>query len=725
MLKPRAKTTVTNRKRIVMLLLIIFVVQFIIIGRYAWVQIMWSPQLQKWAKEQWTYDTKIEAKRGDITDRNGEPLAVSGNVERVDAYLKDIRKAIDSKKTTKEDIAKKLSPIIQLSEEEILKKLNKTLPNGLPMSSVTIARRIEKDQGNAIRKLKLPGVVVTEDTKRYYPNTTLASQVIGNTNIDGDGRSGIEQHYNDELKGIPGRFMGEADKYHRELPYNMSTYIDPKNGNDVVLTVDQTIQHFTEKALEEAVIKFKAKGAFAVIADPNTGEILAAASKPDYDPNNPVEGGAKEAMSKWKLPIVNSNFEPGSIFKLFTSAAAIEENAVTMETKFSCSGSKKVGDGIRKCWKAGGHGLQTFPQILQNSCNVGYMEIGEKLGKNKLYKYINSFGLGKKTGVDFPGEERGIIMPLEKVGTVETATIAFGQGVSITPIQFISALSALANDGTVYKPHFVKQITYTDENGNTSVVKDIKPEVTKKAISKETAKTIREMMEEVVITGGSKKAGVDGYRIGGKTGTAQKVENGKYAPGKYVSSFAGIAPIDKPRFVLLLSIDEPDPSVAYYGGQTAAPTAQKLLEDILRYMGIAQDNSIVPENKQKIIVPDVRGMSIEDAKKKLHEMKLDFNVIGTGKTVYDISPKPGMSVNQGTKISLYLGVDVNSKGKVAVPNFERMDKNEIQKLCDSIGLKVSFEGDGIATHQDIEATTEVDKGTNIKIVLEKLQDFQE
>lgn len=724
-MKFKSKTTITNRKRIVILLMIIFLVQSVIVGRYAWVQIVWSPQLQKWAKEQWTYDIKIEAKRGSILDRNGEPLAISGNVERVDAHLKDVRKAIDSKKTTMEEMAQKLSPILDSTEEEILKKLKKTLPNGLPMSNVTLARRIEKEQGDKIRALKLPGIVVSEDTKRYYPSEHLLSQVLGNVGSDGYGRAGIEQQYNKELSGTPGRFMGEADKYHRELPYNMSTYIEPQNGNDIVLTIDQRIQYFTEKALEEAVAKFKAKKAQAVVLDPNTGELLAVASKPDYDPNDPIKNGVQEDMPKWKSPIINENFEPGSIFKIFTSAAALEENVVNMDSKFVCNGSKKVGDGVRKCWKTTGHGLQTFPEILENSCNVGYMELGEKLGKDKLYKYIEAFGLNKKTGVDFPGEEKGIIMPLSRVGVVETATIAFGQGVAITPIQFISAMGAFANNGDVLKPHLVKKITHTDENGNTSVVKEFTPEVTKKAISPETAKTIREMMEQVVIDGGSKKAGIDGYRIGGKTGTAQKVINGKYAPGKYISSFAGIAPIDNPKFVLLLSIDEPDPSIAYYGGQTAAPTAHQLLEDILRYMGIPEDDSILPEDKQKVMIPDLRGLSTSEAQKKLNEMKLDVTIEGTGKIVYDISPKPGISVNQGTKVSLYLGVDENKEGKIAVPDFEKMSKEEIIEICNSLGLKVAFEGEGIAVSQDIEPTTEINKGSTVKVTLQGVHDLQE
>lgn len=724
-MKFKLKTTVTNRKRIVVLLLIIFAVQFIIIGRYAWVQIMWSPQLQKWAKEQWTYDTKIDAKRGDILDRNGEPLAVSGNVERVDAYLKDIKKAIEKGKTTNEQIASGIAPILGISQEEILKKLNKKLPNGLPMASITISRRIEKEQGTAIRNLKLPGIVVTEDTKRYYPGGNILSQVLGNTNIDGEGRAGIEKQYDQELKGVPGRFMGEADKYHRELPYNISTYIEPSNGNDVVLTIDQRIQYYTEKALEEAVAKFKAKRAMAVIMDPNTGEILSMASKPDYDPNDPVKGSASEAMATWKMPIVNDNFEPGSIFKIFTSAAALEENVATMNSKFVCKGFKKVGDAAPKCWKSGGHGVLDFQGIFNKSCNVGYMDLGEKLGKDKLYKYINAFGLGKKTGIDYPGEEKGIIMPINRVGAVETATIAFGQGVAITPIQFISALGSLAGNGDVLKPHLVKKITHTDENGNSSVVKEFAPEVTKKAVSAETAKTIREMMEHVVIDGGSKSAGVEGYRIGGKTGTAQKVINGKYAPGKYVSSFAGIAPIDNPRFVLLLSIDEPDPSVAYYGGDTAAPTAHQLLEDVLRYMGIQEDEKILPENKKKIMIPDLRGLTLEEAQKRLRESKLGVDIKGTGKTVYDMSPKPGLSVNQETKISLYLGVDENKDGKIAVPDFERMKKQDIEEICKSLGLNVHFEGSGISVNQDIEATTEVNKGSTIKITLQNPQDLQE
>lgn len=721
----KTKTNTTNRKRIVILLLIIFFVLTIILSRYAWVQIMWSPQLQKWAKEQWTYDTRIEAKRGEILDRNGKHLAISGNVERIDAYLKDIRKAVDSKKTTKEDIAAKLSPILEVPKEDILKQLNKTLPNGMPMSSVTVARRVEKSQGDKVRSLKIPGIVVTEDTKRYYPANNIASQVLGNTNIDGNGRAGIEKQYNDDLKGTAGRFMGEADKYHRELPYNTSTYIEPINGNNVILTIDQEIQYFAEKALDLAIEQFKAKGASVLIADPNTGEILAAVSKPDYNPNNPIEGGVKESMEKWKMGVINDNFEPGSIFKIFTSAAALEENIVTMDSKFNCTGSKKVGDGVRKCWKTSGHGLQTFTEILKNSCNVGYMEIAEKLGKEKLYKYINAFGLGKKTGIDYPGEGSGIIMPIERVGTVETATIGFGQGVAVTPIQFISALGAFANNGDVMKPHLVKKITNTDKNGNTSVVKEIKPEVSKKAISAETAKTVREMMEQVILDGGSKKAGVDGYRIAGKTGTAQKVIDGKYMPGKYISSFAGIAPVDNPKFVMLLSIDEPDPAVAYYGGQTAAPISHQLLEDILRHMGVPEDESILPENKQKVMIPDVRGMTLEDAQKKLKELNLQSEISGTGKIIYDINPKPGMEVNQETKVSLYLGVDENKGGKVSVPNFETMARFEVKEICESLGLNVSFEGDGVAASQDIQPNTTVNKGSTVKIKLEILQDAQQ
>lgn len=714
------KTTIINKKRAAWLLVIIFILQLGIVTRYAYIQIIWSPKLQKWAVEQWTHDIKIDAKRGKILDRNGNPLAVSGNVERVDAFMKDIFDAEKEKKITREEIAEKLSPILGISKETILTKFNKKLSNGQPIGSVTIARRIEKDQGNKIRELKLPGIVVSEDTKRYYPNGNFLAHVLGNTDIDGNGRAGLEYYYNDILKGIPGRFMGETDKFFRELPYRLATYVPPQNGSDIVLTIDEYIQYYTEKALEKGLQEYKAKQISAIVMDPKTGEILAMANKPDYDPNNPVKGSVEEALKLWKNRTVNDSFEPGSVLKILTAAAAIEEGAVDDKDRFVCNGSIKVANRVIRCWRTRGHGIQNFTNILENSCNVGFVILGQKLGKEKLHKYYSLFNLGKKTGIDYPGEALGQVRDVSKVGPVELATESFGQGISVTPIQFTTILGAIANDGKMMQPHLVKRIVKTDDEGNTTVVKEFEPKVLKQTISKETANKLLLMLESVVKNGAANKAYIEGYRIGGKTGTAQKVIDGRYAPGKYISSFAAIAPIDDPKVVIFLSIDEPDPS-NYYAGSTAAPLAREILEDVLRYMNVQPKISSTNIPKE-VMIPEVRGKSIELAIKTLKELKLDYEVQGNGTTIYDISPKPGIIVKENTKIALYLGTTENKNLRVAVPDFTGKTKKEIIEIAEKIGLKVEFLGDGIAASQDISPNTEVNKGTIVKIILEVPED---
>ncbi|TDT61863.1 stage V sporulation protein D [Fonticella tunisiensis] len=713
------KTTITVKRRIVVLLLIIFVVQMVIVGRYAWVQIVWSPELQKLAVEQWTQDIKISAKRGKILDRNGDPLALSGNVERVEAFTKSINEAEKNGKITKEEMAEKIAPILGVTKDEVLNKLNKTLPSGLPMSTITLARRIEKEQGNKIRDLNLPGILVSEDTKRYYPNGNLASHILGSTDIDGKGRAGLERYYDKYLAGVPGRFRGETDPYHRELPYTISDYEAPKNGSDIVLTIDETIQFFVEKALEKGLAEYKAKRASAIVMDPKTGEILAMANKPDYDPNNPVVGTVEESTALWRNRMINESFEPGSVLKVITAAAAIEENEVKDSDKFFCSGSYKVADRTIHCWKRTGHGLQTFPEILQNSCNVGFMMLGERLGKEKLYKYFNSFGLGQKTGIDYPAEEKGILMSIDKVGPVELATQAFGQGISVTGIQYATVLATIANDGKMVQPHLVKKIINTDENGNTSVVKEFTPQIVKQVISAETARHMREILESVVSEGGAKKAYIEGYHIAGKTGTAQKVVDGRYAQGKYISSFGSMVPASDPKLVLFVSIDEPDPS-NYYSGSTAAPLAKSIYEDLFKYLNMEPDTSGQEQKHvNKVVLPELRGMGIKEAESTLKNIRLNYETDGNGSIVYDMSPKPGVSVDENSKVVLYLGNSKNDNTKVVVPDFTEMTRKEISELAASLGLKVSFNGDGIGVSQDVEPGTEVDKNTTVKIILEQ------
>jgi stage V sporulation protein D (sporulation-specific penicillin-binding protein) len=714
-----SKNNTKIRKRIVYLLLIIFFVQIVIVARYAYVQIVWSPQLQKWASDQWTNEIKIDAKRGMILDRNMKPLAVSGNVERVDAYMKEINDAVKDKKTTKDEIAGKLSSVLNIDKATLLARLNKTLPNGKPMLSVNLARQIDKEQGNKIREMKLPGIAVYPDTKRYYPNGNLCSQVIGNVGIDGDGRAGIEYQYNNELKGAPGRITAETDKFMREMPYSISKYEPPKNGSDVVLTIDQSIQYFTEKVIEKGLKEYKAKQISAIVMDVKTGEILAMANKPDYDPNEPVKGDVTSSMALWKNRAVNDSFELGSVMKVVTASAALQEGLTKKSDTFVCNGSKNVAGHTIRCWKSGGHGVQTLPQILQNSCNVGFMTLGERLQKEKLHKYYDLYGFGKPTGIDYPGEQSGIIKPLKEVGPVELANESFGQGISVTLIQYITALSAIANDGKLMQPHLAKQIVYTDENDKVTETKDIKPKFVRQVISKENSELMREMLEDVVTKGAGKKAYIEGYHIGGKTGTAEKAINGKYdTTGKYISTFACIAPCNDPKIAVVLSIDEPDPS-NYYSGSNAAPLTKILLEDIFRYLNMEPDLGENKEVVKEVTIPEMRGKSIADAEKILSNLNLNFEITGSGSIINDVNPKPGVAVKENTKINLIADNSQKINSDVAVPDFNEKTQKEILDEANALGIKVVFSGDGIGVSQDIQPKTIVSKGTTVKVILEK------
>jgi stage V sporulation protein D (sporulation-specific penicillin-binding protein) len=428
-------------------------------------------------------------------------------------------------------------------------------------------------------------------------------------------------------------------------------------------------------------------------------------------------------MESWKNRAVNENFEPGSILKVVTAAAAMEENLVNDSSRFYCRGSLKVSGANIRCWKSQGHGEQTFAQILQNSCNVGFMQLGEKIGKETLYKYYNAFGLGKRTNIDFPGEEKGILLPLNRVGPVELATEAFGQGIAVTAIQYMAAFGAIANDGKMIEPHLVKRITYTDEDGNTSVVKEVVPKVVKQVVSVETATKLRSILESVVTVGAGKKAYIEGYHVGGKTGTAQLVENRVYAAGKYISTFVAMAPCNDPKFIIMVSIKEPDPT-NYYSGSTAGPIVKTIMEDIFRYLDVQPDLNDIknPKVVREVIIPEVRGMTSADAQNVLKNNKINVDIQGTGNIVYDISPKPGISVKENTKIELYLGVETSNDNKIAVPDFSGMTKKEILDIADSLGLNISFMGDGIGSTQDINEGTEVKKKTTVRIILEAPED---
>lgn len=716
------------KKRMFVILMGIAVIFIALIGRLIFVMIYKSPNYKKAAIDQWTSEVQIAAKRGRILDRNGNELAVSANVYRVDLDLNTLRATMDTKKLTPEQTSAKLAEALEMEKEDVLKIITKKFPNGLPYGAATLKRRIEKSMSDKVSELDLRGVIVSPDTKRYYPNENYLAHVLGHTNSDGDGLAGIEMQYNSILSGKPGKRIAELDNTRsRQLPYVISEFTKPKDGKDVVLTIDEMIQHFCEKAATQALNDNKAKAVTIMAMNPNNGEILALVNKPDYNPNNPwMEGKTSEELQKmWRNRAISDTFEPGSIFKVITSIAALEENLVSPEDRFYCKGSTVIGNRTVRCWKAGGHGSQTFLEILKNSCNVGFTELGKKIGKENLYKYIRKFGFGEKTGIDAPGEALGIIKNPANISELDLATISFGQTNTVSVIQYLSAFNAVANGGKLIKPHFMKEIQYFDqETATKKTEKKFDDYNERKILSEEKTAQLRGYLEKVISEGGGKKAFIEGYTIGGKTGTAQKVIDGRYGPQKYISSFAGMAPAEKPQITLFVSIDEPDPS-NYYAGQIAAPVAQQVFNDIFNYLSIkgnASDKDIAESLKKNIVIPEIRGLKKEEALKVLKEQKLDYNIDQKGSYITDINPKPGYTVKEGSKIILYTGNTSNYNRVVAVPDIRGYTIENASKLLNSIGLKITYSGSGLIYEQSSKENQEVQKGTTIHVKLEEVID---
>ena len=728
MSKKNYRDKVLSKKRMFLVLMILAVLFTGLMGRLIFVMVYKSPDYKKAAIDQWTSEVEIAAKRGRILDRNGNELAISANVYRIDLDLNALRSTMKTKKLTTEDVASKLAEALEMEKEDVVKVIEKKLPNGLPYGSATLKRRIEKSMADKVKELDLWGVIVSADTKRYYPNENYLAHVLGHTNSDGDGLAGIEMQYNSVLSGKPGKRIAELDNTRsRQLPYVISEFTKPEDGKDVVLTIDEMIQHFCEKAATQALSDNKAKAVSIMAMNPNNGEILALVNKPDYNPNNPwVEGKTSEELQKmWRNRAISDTFEPGSIFKVITSTAALEENLVSEEDRFYCKGSTVIGKRTVRCWKSGGHGSQTFLEILKNSCNVGFTELGKKIGKENLYKYIRKFGFGEKTGVDVPGEALGIIKNPANISELDLATISFGQTNTVSIVQYLSAFNAVANGGKLIKPHFLKEIqSYDEETGVKKTEKKFEDYNKKKILSEEKTAQLRGYLEKVISEGGGKKAFIEGYTIGGKTGTAQKVIDGKYGPQKYISSFAGMAPAEKPQITLFVSIDEPDPS-NYYAGQIAAPVAQQVFNDIFNYLSIkgnASDSEIAESLKKDIVIPEIRGLKKAEALKILKEQKLDYNIDEKGDYITDMNPKPGYTVKEGSKIVLYTGKTSNYNRVVAVPDIRGYTIENASKLLNSLGLKITYSGSGLIYEQSVKEDEEVPKGTTIHVKLEEVID---
>lgn len=680
---------------------------------------------------QWTSDVRISPKRGRILDRNGKELAISANVFRVDLDLNALRETTKKNSLTMKIIAPELATILGMKSSDVLSTLTKTNSKGKVIGSAILKRRIEKATADKIsdysKKHNLRGIVITGDTKRFYPNNNFLASVLGHTNSDGNGLTGVELYYNKFLSGVPGIKISETDRKSEELPYTISDYTKPINGKDVVLTIDEMIQYFCEKAASQAMIDNKAKAVSIIAMNPKNGEILGMVNKPDYNPNDPwdLSKTYDENQKVWRNRAVSDIFEPGSIFKVFTATAAMEEKLVKEDDKFFCSGSTVVAGRRIKCWKTTGHGAENFVDILKNSCNVGFMELGRRLGPEKLNKYIYLFGFGKKTGIDVNGEASGIIRKTKNMTAQDVATTSFGQSNAISCIQYLTGFNAIANGGKLITPHIMKEIVDYGDTNTKKVLEAYSNYNERKIIDPAVAKQLRGYLEQVVESGGGKKAFIAGYHIAGKTGTAQKIsETGPgYAQQKYVSSFAGMAPANDPQITILINIDEPDPS-NYYGGQIATVVGKQVFNDIFNYLSLKSDASSEEIGKsllKDIIVPEVRGLKTADAQKILKDNNLKIKLTSDAGTITDMTPKPGYTVKEGTEIILHTGEVQNDSNTVMVPNIKGSSSESASKLLSSLGLNVSFTGSGIVTDQSIEGKV-VKKGTTIIANLDVMAD---
>ncbi|OPJ56851.1 stage V sporulation protein D [Alkalithermobacter paradoxus] len=717
-----ARLSIRNRKRLVMLLLVVIVAFFGLIFRIGYLQLVRGPWLRDRALSQQTRDIPIEAKRGTIYDRKGKELAVSITKHIVWAKPVEIKEP--------EKAAKSLAAILEEDEDVMLRRL-KTKNMGL----VRLARWIDDDKANEIRSLRLSGVWVTQDNKRYYPYGNFASYILGHVSADNAGVAAIELEYDKHLRGVPGRLIINTDASGREIPFSNERYNEPQDGMGVVLTIDEVIQHYAEKALDKALEINKAKRVYAIVMDVKTGDILAMAAKPDYDPNDPrkplyqlfeeelakydEKDKIKGWFQMWRNPMVNDIYEPGSTFKLITSAAGIEEGVVTPEEEFYDKGYIMVADRKIKCWRHyNPHGRETFTEAVENSCNPVFVEVGQRLGVDKLYEYINAFGFTSATGIDLPGEGSGLMYSKKAVGPVELATISFGQSISVTPMQLITSIAAIANDGKLMKPRVVKELV--DSKGN--LIKRFEPELVRQVISSQTSRTIREIMESVVSNGSGKVAYIPGYRVGGKTGTAQKVIDGRYASGHYIASFVGIAPSDNPEIAVLVVIDEPR-GESHFGSLTAGPVAKEIIYDTLRYLDIKP--SYTEEEKADLVkeettVPEVRNLKLSDAGKILLERNLNFTVephmhSEGDSVVIDMFPKPQAKVPVGSNIILYVKNNDSDLSTVIIPNLEGKTVKEVSNILQGLGLKLKIVGNGVAVNQNPRPDSQVDLNSTVTV----------
>ncbi len=733
--KRRNNIKITPKKMLV-LVLVFLIVFTILLGRVAWIQFVDGAWLKEKEYSQSTSSTLISAKRGTIYDSTGKALAVSVEVDTVSvnpelikAKGKDGQSDEEATEELKRNMANALAEIFELNSEEVYKKL--TSANSVE----TIASKVETDK---VDKLKTwleendvsSGVNIDEDVKRYYPYDNLASNLIGFCGSNNQGLDGIELSYDDVLRGTSGKLTTAIDVTRDAIPDKNEEYIAPENGSNIYLTIDSNIQTIVEKYLKQAVEENECKdGGNAIIMDPSNGDILAMATYPDYNlndpytPNSSISEGwdtlsgqeqTNRLYSMWRNRAVLDTYEPGSTFKVITASIGLEENVVETDTEndFFCSGYEEVADRKINCTSRWGHGKQTLRNALENSCNPALIQLGQRIGVDKFYNYLEAFGLFDNTGIDLPSEGTSSFWSKENVGPVELATMSFGQRFTITPIQLITAISSIANDGKMVTPHVVKKV----ENPDTGTVTNIETQEVRQVISTETANKMKDMMKSVVEEGGGKYAQVKGYTIGGKTGTSEPDPN--HPENGYVASFVAIAPVDNTELVALLTLYNPQGS-NYYGGSIAAPVVSQILSEVLPYLDIPSNDSSSENTEQTISVPDVTNKTVAEAQKKLNEVGLEYSTSASADDIVkEQVPPKGTSLTSGGIIKLYTEGN-DDRVSQSVPDLKGVTFEQAKIMLKAKNLNIASTGSGIVIAQDPQAGTQVDEGTVINVTLQE------
>ena len=723
----RDKTSKSTRNRILFFAFAFLFFIIIICARIFYIQIVKGSEYKSMALDQQTREKEITPKRGTIYDRNGKELAVSATVDTVVADPKMIKNSKNA-----DEIAATLAPILEMDEADIKEIITRN------SSFEWVAKKIDSEKSKQIRKYisgkdengkklskeelkghNLGGISLVEDSKRFYPGGSLASHVIGFTGTDNQGLEGIEAVYDKFLKGNSGKIV-TSSKSNGTLPSDYEKYFNAQDGDDVILTIDSNIQYFVEKALDEAYVKYKALGgACVLVTNPNTGEVLAMATRPTFDLNSPRQFATgsdepatlEQLQERWRNKVVVDTYEPGSVFKLITCSIALEEKVTNLTDPYFCPGYLIVGGQKISCFHTSGHGASNLLKGTVDSCNPVYMQVAAKIGKDRMFKYFKTFGFRETTDFDLPGEAIGSFWGYNDYNETELATSSFGQGFTVTPLQMATAIGALVNGGYLYKPHVVKEIV--DSNGN--VIKSTTPTRIRQVISKETSDTMRYIMQTTLVQSGS-LAKVDGYDIGGKSGTSEKLPRGS---NQYIGSYCSVAPINDPQVLCLVIIDDPR-GASYYGGQTAAPVASSIMQQILQYYNIQPNNADSVSSPDDTVIPDVVGKTAEEAKKIAESFSLKYSFRGKGDTVVSQEPAAGTHVKNNSYITMNLGSPAEISQETTVPDVTGKSAEEVNALLADAGLKLNATGNAsggnvISLSQEPTPGTVVKRDTQVTV----------